>query len=133
MSRSFIIRTVRLTRTLRVWVGFVVVLAACHPIRGCSDVEVVLSYYPAPIIGSERMAKVTLRAKNGRILQEVIATLRGREPLTLEPHAGAGPIPYPSYEVLTADGVVDLIEHRRQEPIFYVSDDPDVRQKLGVE
>jgi hypothetical protein len=79
------------------------------------------------------MATITLRNRQGRRLQEVVATLRGHEPLTLEPHSETGPIPYPSYEVLTANGITDVIEHRRMEPIFYITDDPEVRRKLGVD
>jgi hypothetical protein len=42
-------------------------------------------------------------------------------------------MPYPRYEVLTADGVTEVIEHRRLEPIFYITDDPEVRRKLSVD
>ncbi len=137
--------------------GFLVLFAACHPVRGCAesqfdlapgsrlprwftlpacvqrkDVEVALSYY-IPLIGSERTATVTLRTRQGKTLSEVVATLRGREPLTLEPHSDTGPIPYPGYEVLTANGITEIIEHRRMEPIVYITDDPEVRRKLGVD
>jgi len=36
------------------------------------------------------------------------------------------------YEVLTANGISEVVEHRRMEPIFYINDDPEVRRKLGV-
>jgi len=39
---------------------------------------------------------------------------------------------YPSYEVITLNGITDIIEHRRMEPIFYVTDDPAVWKELGV-
>ena len=45
-----------------------------------------------------------------------------------EPYAR---LPYPRYEVLTANGVTEAIEHRRMEPLFYISDDPEVRRELG--
>ena len=105
--------------------GLVVLLAACHPARGCAEsqfelapesrlpkwfvlpagtqrgeVNVVLAYYPAPLVGSGRMATLTLRTQQGQELDEVVTTLKGDEPLTLEPHADTGPIPYPSYEVM---------------------------------
>ena len=67
------------------------------------------------------------------MIPEIVATLRGKEPLTLEPHSDTGPIPYPSYEVLTANGITEVIEHRRMEPVFYISDDPEVRRKLRVD
>lgn len=52
--------------------------------------------------------------------------------LTLARRSKTGPIPYPIYEVLTANGVTEVVEHRRMEPVFYITDDPDVRRKLGV-
>jgi hypothetical protein len=50
--------------------------------------------------------------------------------LTLEPRPEAGPVPYPQYEVLTSNGITEIVEHRRQEPVFYLSDDPAVRGQL---
>ncbi|PYR95626.1 MAG: hypothetical protein DMF84_00200 [Acidobacteria bacterium] len=147
----------RRARLLRAALGLVVLLAACHPVRGCAesqfdlapesrlpkwfavpaglqrgDVTVELSYY-GPLVGSARTAIVTLRTQQGKTLSEIVATLRGKEPLTLEPHSDTGPIPYPSYEVLTANGITEVIEHRRMEPVFYISDDPEVRRKLRVD
>jgi hypothetical protein len=40
---------------------------------------------------------------------------------------------YPGYEVVTVDGMTEVIEHRRMEPIFYITDDPQVKQRLGVQ
>ena len=31
-----------------------------------------------------------------------------------------------------ANGTTEIIEHRRMEPVFYITDDPEVRRKLGV-
>lgn len=40
---------------------------------------------------------------------------------------------YPLYEVITVNGVTDIIEHRKMEPIFYTTDDPSVwNELLGV-
>jgi hypothetical protein len=36
------------------------------------------------------------------------------------------------YVVLQADGIAEVIEHRRMEPVFYITDDPEIRRKLGV-
>jgi hypothetical protein len=44
----------------------------------------------------------------------------------------SGPIPYPLYELLTANGITEIIEHRRMEPVFYITDNPEVSRKLGV-
>ena len=48
------------------------------------------------------------------------------------PHGETGPLPYPSYEVITANGITEVIEHRQMEPVFYISDDPRVKEQLGV-
>jgi hypothetical protein len=40
------------------------------------------------------------------------------------------PAGYPSYEIVSIGGVTEIIEHRKMEPIFYVSDDPAVRAEL---
>ncbi len=37
---------------------------------------------------------------------------------------------YPLYEVITINGITQVIEHRRMEPIFYVNDDPAVLTRL---
>jgi len=145
----------RPARTLRIVLGCLVLFAACNPIRGCAEsqfelapdsrlptwftlpasvpranVEVTLTYYSAPLIGEPR-ATVTMRIRGSRISNQVVATLRG-EPQTLGPSSGSGRIPYPMYEILTANGITEIIEHRRMEPIFYISDDPEVRRKLGI-
>ncbi len=39
---------------------------------------------------------------------------------------------YPVYEIETANGITEVIEFRRMEPVFYVNDDPEVRTKLGL-
>lgn len=147
----------RRARLLRGALGLLVLLAACHPVRGCAesefdlapesrlpkwftlptgvqrtDVTVKLTYY-GPLLGSQGTATVTLRTQQGRTLNQIAATLKGQEPQTLQPYSGTGRIPYPMYEVLTANGITEVIEHRRMEPVFYVTDDPEVRRKLGVE
>ena len=78
------------------------------------------------------VATVTLRTNQGAALENVVAKLRG-EPQTLEPYSGSGRVPYPMYEVLTANGITEIIEHRRMQSVFYITDDPDIRRKLGVD
>ena len=39
---------------------------------------------------------------------------------------------YPRYSKVTINGITELIEHRRMEPIFYVSDDAELRRRFGV-
>ena len=142
-------------RVLRPFLGLALLLAACHPTRGCAESEfelaqearvprwfslpgksraevtVTLTYY-GPLVGSERTATVTLRTRQGKTLSKIVAPLRGQHPQTTEPSSGTGQIPYPSYEVITANDITEVIEHRRMEPLFFINDDADVRMKLGV-
>jgi hypothetical protein len=71
---------------------------------------------------------------SGRRLADVNGTNKGSEPLTLKnnPRPISGQIPYPSYEIITANGITEVIEHRKMEPIFYIVDDPAVLSELGV-
>ena len=88
-----------------------------------------MDYYGGPV---GRTATFILRDGQGRTVASVVGQLKGNEPLTLKPHGETGPIPYPSYEIITVNGVTEVIEHRRMEPTFYLTDDPHVKQQLGV-
>jgi hypothetical protein len=39
---------------------------------------------------------------------------------------------YPRYKVVTINGITDIIELRKMEPLFYMTDDPAVWEELGV-
>ena len=92
--------------------------------------ELTMDYYVS--LTGPPAATFTLRDFKGRHIASVIGQPRANEPETLEPHGTTGPIPYPMYEVITADGITEVIEHRRHRPFFYITDDPEVRRKLGV-
>jgi hypothetical protein len=38
----------------------------------------------------------------------------------------------PSYVVVDADGITEVIEHKHDGNVFYINDDPAVRAKLGL-
>ena len=40
---------------------------------------------------------------------------------------------YPAYIVATINNITDIIELRKMEPVFYMTDDPAVWKELGVE
>jgi len=88
-----------------------------------SEVTVTMDYYVFP---TGREAKFKLRDSRGRQLIAKSGASKGLAPLTSR---GS---PYPAYEIITVDGVTDVIEHRKMEPVFYVTDDPIVRRELGV-
>jgi hypothetical protein len=89
-----------------------------------SDVLVTMDYYGAPA----RFRLLDARTK--RKLAEADGIVKNMQPITLNNSKAAYPMNYPVYEVITVAGVTDIIEHRRPEPIFYITDDPDVRSKV---
>ena len=65
-------------------------------------------------------------------LMKITGLQRGRHPLELKNPPAGFPKHYPSYEVITVDGITEIIEHRKMEPIFYVTDDPAIWKELEV-
>lgn len=92
------------------------------------DVTVRLYYYVYP---DGREAKLVFKI-NDRFFstQKVKVKLRGFEPLMLEKDAGND---YPSYEILIDNKVVDIVEHKGRNDVFYMTDDSGVWKELGVE
>ena len=84
-----------------------------------ADVSITMSYYNKPWGWDTTFI---LKDKKGKVLTKVYGKSRD-----LGPSQG-----YPAYEVITVSGITDIIEHRKMEPIFYVTDDPAVWKELGV-
>ncbi len=88
-----------------------------------SDLTVTMSYYISP---SGRTAAFTLLDEKKHKIAEAKGTVNGIEPIRLkDPDSPLVP-EYPSYEIVTVDGITEIIEHRKMEPIFYITDDPYV-------
>ncbi len=80
-----------------------------------ADVSVSMSYYNVPL---GRSARFSLRDMKGQKLSQMRGNLRGLGPSRLKhPTQGFDP-GYPSYEVITVNGISDIIEHRKMEPVF---------------
>ena len=94
-----------------------------------ADVSVTLSYYSVPWGG---IATFILQTTKGQTLKKVYGKVKGLEPLQLKNSPPGFPPGYPSYEIITVNGITDIIEHRKMEPIFYITDDPAVWKELGV-
>jgi len=94
-----------------------------------SDVTVTMNYYVNP---SGRTSIFIFRDAKKRKLTEVNGTQKGLEPLRLKNPRPGFPPGYPAYEIVTVNGVTEIIEHRRMEPIFYVADDPAVWAELNI-
>ena len=94
-----------------------------------ADVSIKMSYYVKPW---GRSATFILQDTKGKIRAKVDGKEKGSEPFQLK-HPPHGFTPgYPSYEVITVNGITEIIEHGKMEPIFYITDDPAVWKELGV-
>jgi hypothetical protein len=73
-----------------------------------------------------RSSQFILRDKNGHTLKKENGKMRCRAPFELKNPPQGFPSGYPAYEAITVHGITEIIEHRKMEPIFYVTDDPVV-------
>jgi hypothetical protein len=88
-----------------------------------ADVSVTMNYYIKPTGSS---ATFVLHDKDNHILGKVTGTLRGSTSVSAQGTPQSGTPGYPSFEVITAEGVSEVIEHKQMEPKFYITDDPAV-------
>jgi hypothetical protein len=95
-----------------------------------ADVSITMSYYIMPWGSS---ATFTVQDTKGQTLKKVDGKVKGLEPLELKHPPPGFPPGYPAYEIITVNGITEIIEHRKMEPIFYITDDPAVWKELGVE
>ena len=40
---------------------------------------------------------------------------------------------YPRYNAITVNNITDIVEHKKMEPIFYMTDDPEIWEELIAE
>lgn len=72
------------------------------------------------------------RKDNSAMLQEAVGQTRGDGPTELKNPPPGSPKHYPMYQVVTVGGKAEAIEHRKMEPIFYVTDDQRILRELGM-
>ena len=96
-----------------------------------SDVTVHMTYYIS--LTGDDPAEFVLRDRDGRLLAKVDGKVRDDQPQSVPPAAPKGPLSYPVYEVVTANGITEVIEHRKKEDdMFFVTDDVELKRKLRV-
>ncbi len=81
-----------------------------------------LDYYAVPW----RRARFLLQESNGHTLKRENGDMRCKAPFEAKNPSKGFPPGYPAYEAITVRGTTEIIEHRKMEPIFYVTDDPTV-------
>ena len=93
-----------------------------------ADLSLTMSYYISP--WGRDVKFILLDAKTQKPIE-----LYGKEkdggPFKLKHPPQGFPPGYPAYEVITVNGVTDIIEHRKMESIFYVTDDAAIWKELG--
>jgi hypothetical protein len=89
-------------------------------------ISLTMSYY---VIPWGRSAQFTLRDKNKQTLEKEGGRMKCLEPFRLRNPPPGFPSGYPSYEAVTINGITEIIEHRKMEPTFYVTDDAAVRKE----
>jgi hypothetical protein len=87
-----------------------------------ADVSLTMSYYTMPW----NRAKFILQDKNEKTVEKKNGKMRCTVPFQPIDHPPGFPPDYPAYEAITVNGITEIIEHRKMEPIFYVTDDPVV-------
>ena len=98
-------------------------------VRG--DVSVTMNYYVKPW---GETATFILHDTKGHTLAETNGKLKGIEPLHLKGSSQRDATGYPSFEVVTAKGITEIVEHKKMEPTFYITDNPAVwREFMGVQ
>jgi hypothetical protein len=99
-----------------------------------SDLKVTMDYY-STFNGGEYVFKFYDKNKILKIQKIILSTeeqptIRTRE-LKIPPVGF--PKGYPAYNVVTVNGITDIVERRKMEPIFYMTDDPVIWRELGIE
>lgn len=77
--------------------------------------SVTLNYYTA----TRDEAKVILKDKKGKKLAKIRGKIKCQSLSN-----------YPAYVAVDVNGTTEVIEHRKIKPIFYLNDDPAVREEL---
>ena len=88
------------------------------------DLSISASYYVGHYV-----VFVLRNDRTGRQLGKVRAEILNKTSLRL-PNSRRQDGITPNYDVVRADGIVDILEFSRIEPVFEMVDDPDVRSKL---
>lgn len=87
-----------------------------------SDIKVNLSYYSWPSGGE---ASIKFKPEGDFFSKTIKGNLRGLAPIKIKGSTSR-------YEVITINGVTDIIEHKKREPVFYMTDDLNVWKHLNV-
>lgn len=95
-----------------------------------ADVSMTMSYYIKPWGSS---ATFVLHDIKQQVITSTDGKVKCQEPFQLKTYPEGSGSEYPSYEAATVNGVTEIIEHKKMEPVFYIVDDPAVwKQYLAI-
>ena len=87
-----------------------------------ADVSITMSYYIVPLGGR---SVFVLQDTKGKTLEKVYGETKCGVFLRKN-HPPGFPVGYPAYQEVVVNGTKELIEHRKMEPVFYLTDDTAV-------
>jgi hypothetical protein len=94
-----------------------------------SDVSITMDLYDN-LWGSN--VKFILQDRKKQILTKVYGRVKDTGPIQLKHPQQGFPPDYPEYNIINVNGITEIVEYRKPEPIFYITDDPAVWKELGV-
>jgi hypothetical protein len=98
-----------------------------------SDLSVTMDLYSSHS-GGKDVIKLLQKDKIFALQKHTITPqMQNTECVELKSPPAGFPKGYPCYKVLKINGITDIIELRKMEPFFYMTDDPAVWKELGVD
>ena len=94
-----------------------------------ADVSITMNYYVKPW---GRTATFVLQDSKGKVLKKLYGSDACNKPFKLKNPPQGYPAGYPAYELVKINGTTEIIEHRKMEPIFYISDDAAIEKEYAA-
>ena len=92
-----------------------------------ADVSITMNYYVKPW-GST--AAFVLQDSKSKVLKKLYGSEVCDKPFEPKNPPQGYSSGYPAYELITVNGATEMIEHRKMEPFFYISDGPAIRKEF---
>jgi hypothetical protein len=89
-----------------------------------------LPKWMVPRSGEARTALTVTMDYRGNALGRWEGSLQGNEPRQLSKPPAGFPPGYPSYEIVRVGVFTEIVEHRKMEPVFYITDSSIVWEEL---
>jgi len=94
-----------------------------------ANASITMNYYINPW---GRSATFVVQSADKQTISKLTGKMRCGQPFELKNPPQGFLTYYSSYEAITVNGITEIIEHRKMEPIFYVTDDATVRKEYNA-